>query len=163
MTPEEILKSTNVFLKNEMIGEVSSAIGYIKEFRWSWLGTQLNTFIVIGETEQSIRLDTIAKFSGDAFQFALKNNKGWPRGLQSGVGSIAILIGPDVDSSAVQFCESFSKKHWSAFEIPVVFDTSTNKLSMHTSSPAWGSLYVPYFTRKIMDLYDLLRVPTIPK
>jgi hypothetical protein len=57
----------------------------------------LNPFVIIGEIDGQITKAVIEKFSTDCFEYALKNNKGWPRGLQSGVGSVAILMGSNVD------------------------------------------------------------------
>lgn len=121
MTPKDVLISKSIFVGHEMIGNISCAVGYIKRFRLQWFATQLNSFVFIGEPMERIDRATIESFSSDCLAYALDNHKGWPRGLQSGVCSIAILQGWSIDQEAQRFCESFSKKHWSAFEVPVLY------------------------------------------
>jgi hypothetical protein len=149
MTNEATLKAQQLFLTNENIGGIACSIGYVKKFKWSWMATQLNTFIFIGEANGTIDKAATEKFSDDCYNYAIKNNKGWPRGLQSGVGSIAILKGETIDSAAKAFCESPSKKHWSAFEVPVLYHTSEKKTIRYKSNPIWGRIFFPYFTKLI--------------
>ena len=156
MSAEEILKTEGIFLKNETIGGINCSIGYIKKFRWSWFATQLNTFVFIGETSSTVDRALIEKFSDDCYKYAIGNNRGWPRGLQSGVGSIAILKGNTIDPSAVEYCRKLIKKHWSAFEIPVVHDKQTKQTTRYTSNPIWGRIYFPYFSKLIDNLSSKL-------
>lgn len=149
MTAEDIFKNDGTFYGNFTIANIPSSVAYFKEFRWSWMATQLNTFVIVGETEQRIDRQTIDVFSALAFQFALNNSKGWPRGFQAGVGSVAILKGSDIDPAAIGFVSNPSRKHWSAFEIPVIYDTFQRRGYRYTSKPLWGAIYFPYFTKLI--------------
>lgn len=157
MKPEEIFKSEGIFFGQETINGITCSIGYIKKFKWSWFATQLNTFVIIGETKEKIDKLTIENFSKDCFEYALKNHKGWPRGLQAGVGSIAILQGNDIDNEAIKFCEKLSKKHWSAFEIPVIYRTNERKAIRYKSQPIWGTIYFPFFTKTIDSIVEKLK------
>jgi len=149
MTATEILKQENIYFGEETINGISCSIGYIKKFKWSWLATQLNTFVIIGTANNNIDKQTIEAFSKSCFEFALKNHKGWPRGLQAGVASIAILQGNNIDKSAREFCEKLSKKHWSAFEVPVLYDLEEKKAVRYIKKPIWGTIYFPFFTQTI--------------
>jgi hypothetical protein len=149
MNTEQALKSEGIYLKNDVIAGQPCSIGYIKQFRWSWMATQMNTFVIIAHTANLIDHQTIEAFSANCFKYSLKNNKGWPRGLQSGVTSIAILTGENVDPGAINFCTTSSKKHWSAFEIPIVFNTAKKETYRFNKNPIWGRLYYPYFSQLI--------------
>jgi len=149
MNTAPILKSENAQFSQATIGGIQCSVAYIKKFKWSWLATQLNAFVIIGETDALIDKNAMAKFSSDCFDYALKHSQGWPRGIQSGIGSVAILKGNNVDQSAVQFVENFSKKHFSAFEIPVVYDTEKKRAFRYVSTPLWGKIYFPFFTKVI--------------
>lgn len=157
MTSTAVLKNAGIYLGEATINGIPCSIGYIKEFRWSWVATQLNTFVIIGNTDNTIDKQAIEDFSTSCFQYATKNNKGWPRGIQAGIASIAILQGDKIDNSAINFCEKFSKKHWSAFEIPIVFNTNEKKAFRFTSKPLWGAIYIPYFIKTIDAIINQLK------
>jgi hypothetical protein len=156
MLSEEILKKENIYFDQDNINGIACSIGYIKKFKWSWFATQLNTFVIIGKTNDKIDRQMIEAFSKSCFEFSLKNNKGWPRGLQAGVGSIAILQGSLIDNEAKAFCESLSKKHWSAFEISVLYNIDERKTIRFTNTPIWGALYFPFFTKTIDSITSQL-------
>lgn len=149
MTSEVILKNESIYFGQDTINGITCSIGYIKKFKWSWFATQLNTFVIIGKTNDKIDKQVIEAFSKSCFEYSLKNNKGWPRGLQAGVGSVAILQGNNIDNEAIKFCEKLSKKHWSAFEIPVLYSIDEKKSIRFISTPIWGTIYFPFFTKTI--------------
>lgn len=156
MTSEAILKNENIYFGQDTIGGIICSIGYIKKFKWSWLATQLNTFVIIGPVNDKIDKGVIEKFSTACFEYSLKNHKGWPRGLQAGVGSIAILQGSVMDNEAKEFCEKLSKKHWSAFEIPVLYNLDEKKTIRFIKKPIWGTIYFPFFTKTIDSITSQL-------
>ena len=149
MNAEQVLKSENIFFKNDLIGDIPCAIGYIKKFRWSWIATQMNTFVIIGSTTATIDREAIETFSKNCYGYSLKNNMGWPRGWQAGVASIAILAGENIEPPAIEFCETISKKHWSAFEIPIIHNVLENKTYRFIKNPVWGRIYFPYLATLI--------------
>ena len=51
---EQLLKAENIFIGEEIIGGIPCQIGYIKKFKWSWFATQLNLFVIIGQTEKAV-------------------------------------------------------------------------------------------------------------
>jgi hypothetical protein len=104
---------------------------------------------MIGQTSDKIDLKKIEEFSKSCYDFALKNHTGWPRGIQAAVGSIAILQGNDIDDEAVRFCEKMTKKHWSAFEISVLYRADEKKTIRYKHQPIWGAAYFPFFTKTI--------------
>ena len=108
----------------------------------------------------------IDDFSARSFDYALKNNKGLPRGVFSAIASIAILQGEAPDREAVQFCTGPPRKHWSAYEVPVLFDTVNGQGFRFKSNPFWGMVFYPFFaetidsiTRKLAAAGQELQVP----
>jgi hypothetical protein len=149
MTPEDIFRNESINFEQQTINGINCSVGYIKNFKWSWFATQLNTFIIIGKTDQKIERQTIEDFSNSCFEYSLQNHEGWAIGLQSGVASIAILQGKDIEDEAKDFCEKLSKKHWSAFEIPVLYDINKNRAIRFIKKPLWGIIYFPYLAKTI--------------
>lgn len=149
---KQLLINEDCFYEQTTIHGIDCSIGYIKEFRWSWLANQLNLFIIIGQTEQKIDKTLIEEFSKKSFEYALKNNKGWPRGFQSMVSSIAILQGNEIENDAMLFCMQASKKHWAAIEIPVLYDSNQKVAIKYNSAPMWGAVFFPFLTKKIEEI-----------
>ncbi len=146
---KQILESEKLYFGEANIAGILCTIGYKKEFRWTWFACQLNTFVIIGQATSDVDVQQIHDFSTACFEYALKNQKGWPRGLQSGVGSIAILCAENYSSSAAASCETLTKKHWSAFEVPVIYDITQKKMIRFKKAPMWGSLFFPYFAKML--------------
>lgn len=139
----------------DTIDGIECTISYTKKFRIRWAATQLNTFLIVGETSELIDRKRIERFSNEAFSYAIANSKGWPRGFQSSIASIAILKG-QVDITAIAYCEKLTKKRFAAFEIPVIYDLEINKGTRFKNSPVWGGLYFPHFSKTIDDLFQEL-------
>jgi len=137
-----------------IIEDMPSIIGYDKQFRWSWMATQLNTFYVASDLKDTtITEATIEAHMKQAFDYSKKNYKGWPRGLQSGVGVVSILISKNVTEEAKVYCKKLkSGKKWAAFTIPVVIDATTNEVFAFDKKPMWGRIYFSYFKQMIQEL-----------
>ncbi|TPN82391.1 hypothetical protein [Aquimarina algicola] len=151
----EIIKSNltqnGIFFTNDEILKQPTVIGYEKKFKWSWMATQLNTFIVATDFEDDpITVNEIDFHLTHAFKYAEKNYKGWPRGIQSGLGVISILLSTQIDAQAKEYCIKLkSGKKWAGFTIPVCINTSTNEVFAFDKNPIWGRIYYPHFKKLI--------------
>ncbi|EDP95174.1 hypothetical protein U8527_13235 [Kordia algicida OT-1] len=148
------LQTENSFFSEDAILHQPTVIGYDKQFRWSWFATQMNTFIVATDVkEETITVQTIEAHLKEAFEYSSKNYSGWPRGLQSGVGVISILISENITEEAKVYCKKLkSGKKWAAFTIPVVIDATTKEAFYFDKNPMWGRIYYPFFKRMIQKL-----------
>lgn len=150
MTMKEIkkrLESQSILFSEDQIGGRPTVIGYDKRFKWRWFATQLNTFLVaIDFGEDLITVATIEAALSDSFEYAKQNYNGWPRGLQSGLGVISILISSRIDECAIDYCRELkSGKKWAGFTVPVAIDSSTGQVHYFDRNPLWGRIYYPYF------------------
>lgn len=58
----------------------------------------MNTFVMAVEFgDETITVEKLESFLKASFEYAKKNYKGWPPGLQCGMAVIAILISENVD------------------------------------------------------------------
>lgn len=151
-TIKNSLEANKIYLSDEQVLERPTIVGYEKKFRWAWIATQLNTFIVATDFgEEEITVDLIEKHLSTGFALAKKNYTGWPRGLQSGMGVISILISTNIDAAAQEYCLKLkSGKKWAGFTIPVAVDSSSNTVYSFEKKPMWGRIYYPHF-RKLID------------
>jgi replication initiation and membrane attachment protein DnaB len=78
------LTESGIFHSETTILGEKTIIGYEKKFKWTWVATQLNTFIIATDLrDEEITVQIIEKHLSESFKFAKNNYKGWPRGLQS--------------------------------------------------------------------------------
>ena len=99
LTESEIFHSETTILDN------ATVVGYEKKFKWSWVATQLNTFIVATDLkDEEITVEIIEKHLSESFKFSKNNYTGWPRGLQSALGVISVLISTKMNEEAKEYC-----------------------------------------------------------
>lgn len=150
MTLQEIkkrLESQSILFSENQVHGRPTVIGYDKKFKWRWFATQLNTFLVaIDLGNDPVTVATIEAALADSFAYAKQNYNGWPRGLQSAVGVITILMSSHIDERAFEYCRELkSGKKWAGFAVPVVIDSSTGQVHYFNRNPIWGRIYYPYF------------------
>lgn len=150
MTLQEIkkrLESQSIPFSEDQVHGRPTIIAYDKKFKWRWFATQLNTFLVaIDFGNDPVTVATIEAALTDSFAYAKENHNGWPRGLQSGVGVIAILVSSHIDERAIEYCRELkSGKKWAGFAVPVVIISSTGQAHSFNRNPSWGRIYYPYF------------------
>lgn len=148
---KEELVARNILFSEDAICGRPSVIGYDKQFRWSWMATQLNTFVVVTDFgAEAANVPALEAFLADAFAYADKNYKGWPRGLQSGIGVVAMMVSSNLDADAISYCQELrSGKKWAGFTIPVVIDSGSGQMHRFGKKPMWGRIYYPYFEKLI--------------
>ena len=148
------LEEQSIHFSNDPIFDHDSVIGYEKKFRWAWMATQLNTFIVVSDLgEQEVKVSDIEAHLNASFDYAKSNYNGWPRGLQSGLGVITVLISSNLSQEAIAYCKQLkSGKKWAGFTIPVVIDSKSNTLHSFDKKPMWGRIYYPHFEKLIKGL-----------
>ena len=151
---KERLAGKSIFYSEDEIMNKPTVWGYHKQFRWKWVATQLNTFIAASDFgDETITVRTIEGYLGPAFDYASTHYTGWPRGFQSGVGLIALLLSSHIDTAAIDYCKQLKAgKKWAGFAVPVVIDSSSNQVYCFDKNPVWGALYYPYFKEMIQQL-----------
>jgi hypothetical protein len=156
MAAKEYFTQQNYYYGNAIIGGEPCTIGYFKKFRLRWLGTQMNTFIIVAETDKTVTRPMIEGFSTLAFNYALANHNGWPRGLQGATACIAVIKATSFDEQAILYCNRVEKKHFSAFEISVLYDKNSGRAMRYINKPYWGYMFFNYFSKIIDSLQGKL-------
>ena len=148
------LESKGIFLSEDSLCGRPTVIGYEKRFRWRWFATQLNTFVVAADYgDETLTVQSIEALLSEAFSYAKKHYTGWPRGFQSGVGTIAILLSSSIDDDAIKYCRELKAgKKWAGFAVPVAIGTSSNETFVFDRNPMWGRIYYPHFKKIVEDV-----------
>ena len=144
---KEHLVELNIFHSDTTIGGYPSAVGYEKQFRWSWVATQLNCFVIgIDMGDRPITADSFETLFPESYAYAKTHYKGWPRGFQSGLGVMLVLVGSDVTQEAQDYCIHLEAgKKWAGFSIPLAKSTSDSESYCFAKKPVWGRIYYGYF------------------
>ena len=95
----------------------------------------------------------IQQYSGSAFKFAMANKSfPLPCGFFEAVFCFAVAITENVRPQLAQYvADTAPVKHWSAFEMPVVFDLANGQLHHFQKTPVWGAAYYAGFRREIQS------------
>lgn len=95
--------------------------------------------------------EILSQYSSAAFQFAKANKtSSLPDGLFTATFCFAVAITANVHPQFAQIIrESPPIKHWSAFEMAVVFDLANGVLYYFEKTPVWGAAYYAGFRREI--------------
>jgi hypothetical protein len=125
-----------------------------EEFKIEWLATKLKIFSFISCVNK-IDLNDIVNYASICINYALKNYKGLPRGVQNGVTSFNVLVSENVTDEAIKFAISRPKKHFALFEMPIIYDLNNNKIYYYKETPTWGSIYYSYFRQYIEKHFNI--------
>lgn len=115
------------------------------------------TFTTVTETNSNITEEVIRDFSNASFLNAQNNYDGRGLGHNSGVISISILIGNNVDHSAIEFCKRSSERHWGARQIHIIYHQSIDRFYYYSGWHLWGGLLLSYYRRLSMNMMQQIR------
>ncbi len=148
------MKAKGIFFSEESLAGRQTVIGYEKQFRWLWLATQLNTFVVAADYgDETVTVQAIEELLDEAFAYSTANYTGWPRGLQSGLATIAMPFSSRISDEAIAYCrESKAGKKWAGFAVPVTINTVSQEVFLFDRNPIWGQIYYPYIREVIEEL-----------
>ena len=113
---------------------------YEEIFKWSWLATKLKITSCF-KYSQSVQLTDIESYSKNCLIQAIKDKKGLPLGFQNGVVSYSVIASENISSDAIEFAIGRPKKHFAAFEMPVLINLVNSELYYYQGEILWGKLY----------------------
>lgn len=142
------------FNQSNFVASLNAEFFYEERFEMKWFATKLKQFSFVSDVD-CITLETVRNYSENCMNYAIKEYKGIPRGLQNGVVSYSVLISDKVDDDAIDFAMSRPKKHYSAFEMPIIVDLAKQEIFYYRKTPLWGSIYYKHFRECIMNNFAL--------
>ena len=142
-------------MNRDKIGDLFVDIAKKKEFRLKWMATKLNIFVIMSNVN-SISKDLIQWFSSVSLEYTITYKTGLPRGVQSGAGCFALLVSTNVNEDAKRWVQQKPKKHFAAFEMPVICDLSNNQIYYCQKTPIWGAIYYNFFREFIWKNFSVI-------
>ena len=111
------------------------------------------TFFVFAEFS-TLGFDELEAFSGRGFRYALgARTNPLPRGFFASVFCFPVALVHSVGADTAQTVRNnLPVKHWSAAEVPVVYDLTSGALHYFEKTPMWGAAYYNGFRRTIQQM-----------
>ena len=147
-------------LSNDKIHEFDVVVA--KKFKFT---KQMNIFAIMGDAN-NISKDVIENFSKISLDYTLKVldylevklfvplvGETRTRIMEAAVGSFALLVSSNIDEDAKQWVQQRPKKHFAAFEIPVIFDLKKNEIYHYKKTPIWGAIHYRFFRNFIKKYF----------
>jgi hypothetical protein len=138
-------------LEHATVAGVGALVARKPEFRWTWFGTRLHTFVVVldapGAT-QAAAADLVAA----AQQYAIENKGGLPRGLQTGTATIAVLLADDPPPDVREWFAAAPKHRYGALSVPVLAEPRTGSVTTFSGKRFVGSVYASHLRGVVDDV-----------
>jgi hypothetical protein len=112
----------------------------------------VDTFLVAKAFDPAPDIDGVKRFSAHAMTLARRHKFFLPVGLGSALVTYPVLVMSKVPDELSDFVRTWSPKHWSAFEFPVLLDAATRELHHYTDTPIWGMAYYQGFREEVARL-----------
>jgi len=108
-------------------------------------------FILVTSMED-VDTETLKDFSSISTKYAIKNRGSLlPRSLGGSLLSVPVIISEDFKVELKRWVENtLAKKHWAAFEFPVIISLKEKKIYYCKKNPIWGLAYYKGF-RKFVE------------
>jgi hypothetical protein len=110
------------------------------------------TFFTFAEIP-NLTAETLYRYSNAAYRFAISNKAvPLPCGLFESVFCFPVAVTAHLHPQLADYIRQTEPvKHWSAAEIPVIFDLSNGGLYCFERTPIWGGAYYAGFRREIQQ------------
>lgn len=111
------------------------------------------TRYVIASAFGSADQKTVTDFSATATSFALENRASvLPRGFGGSLLSVPVVVSEDFPEELKQWVtENLAKKHFAAFEFPVLLSIKNREIHYCVKTPIWGAAYYRGFREFVED------------
>ena len=102
----------------------------------------------------SIDSETLKEYSSQSFEYARKASRPpLPRGLFKSIICFPVVVVNSLEEKVSEdLLTKNPPKHWAAFEMPVVYSTSTKILHYCETTPTWGKWYYDQLRAMILAM-----------
>ncbi|GAA4676801.1 hypothetical protein [Nocardioides nanhaiensis] len=118
------------------------------DFRLSWGLTRLHTF-TIAAVRAHVTVGLIQDFTERCQTFATDHKGGLPRGLQTGVAVLPVLVGARVDRQAVEWASSQQRVKFACLARPVVVDAASGEAHAFRGTAMLGVIYSRFLVQRL--------------
>lgn len=128
-----------------------SDIGHKRIMHWPSLASQ-HVFVAVGLAERS-RGAEFESYASSVLEYACHNKPGLPRGFQTGVIGIGVLVVPEIDGPSRQaVAERMTPKRWAALSAAAIVDASTGTIHTYQGRRVIGGAYSKMIRTAVSDM-----------
>jgi hypothetical protein len=113
------------------------------DFRIRWFLTRLHTFVLL-QPAGVADLPDLQAFDRDASRWAKDAKGGMPRGLQTGIAIIPVLVAASATPAAQAEAARRPRRDWAALKLPVLVALDSGLVSTYGGSMVWGGAYAGF-------------------
>jgi len=128
--------------------EPDSFVAYEEVFRWSLMATKLKITSFVKHMP-AVDLSEAKTYSEHCMKQVLSEREGLV--FQTALVSFNVVVSENISAEAIRFVSSVPKKHFAAFEVPVLIDTKTMKTHFFEGSMVWGAIYESFIREYLLD------------
>jgi hypothetical protein len=119
------------------VGDEHAFLARRSEFRWEWVGIRMHTFVVVFSVGE-LAPDRTRAFPAEAQAHAIKHKGGLPRGLQTRIATIAVVINDSADEDSVHWFKHEPRYRCAALLLPVLARPTISEL-VYSRAPGRGA------------------------
>ena len=148
---KQILRSVNqagMEAKRETVGGYEATVCRMSRFRLRWLLTPLHTFVFLlpfGPSEATV--EELNRFVSDATQYAARNQRKMPLGIQSTTAAVVVAI---AESGEARDWATAKGRRYSVLSYPVFVDVAGGEVIV-PKRIIIGGKYASYFEGLVRD------------
>lgn len=116
------------------------AVARRADLRLKWVLTKLHTFVVVHEVDVATA-DYVRSVSQQSTGYAIRNKGGLPRGLQTGVAVLPVIVCRIAEQGAIEVAEAPPPKRFAAMTLPMLVELSQQRFVTYHGSRFWGAHY----------------------
>jgi hypothetical protein len=110
------------------------------------------TRFVFGAGMESVDARTVEDFSSRSTKYALGSGSILPRGLGGSILSVTAMVSGDFSEGLKEWIGStLAKRHWAAFEFPVLVSVNNRQIYYCKKTPLWGAAYYGEFRQFVEE------------
>lgn len=116
-----------------------------RDFRLRWFATTLHTFVVLAEAPTAAGL---GRYSDDAARWAKGAKGGLPRGMQTGIAVLPVLVVASADDEARLEAGRRPEKDFGAVRLPLLVEPGPGAVSTYSGTMLWGMIYTDFLSEQ---------------
>jgi hypothetical protein len=139
------LEQDGFVFSSERVAERDALVGRRAWLHWTTL-TRVHVFVFVVAVLETDATDA-EQLTAAARAYAVQHKGGLPRGVQTGVASIPVIVVQRDAGDALEWARGTQRRHWASLDLPVVIEQSSGGAAFRDRRDFWGIAYMSQLRR----------------